>query len=36
VEHLDVIEYVGPRLIPRAVDFAPDAFALERIEEALS
>ena len=35
VEYFDVVEYVGPRLIPRAVDLAADLLALEQDEKAL-
>jgi hypothetical protein len=34
VEHLNVVEYVLPRIISGFVGFAPDAFALQEVEEA--
>ena len=35
VEHLDVVEDVGSRVIAGRIDLAADAFALEQLEEAL-
>ena len=34
MEHLDVVEYVLPRVVSGLVGFASDAFALEQVEEA--
>ena len=34
VEHLNVVEYILPRIISGFVGFAPDAFALQEVEEA--
>lgn len=36
VQHLDEIEDVLPRIISGPVGLAPDALALEEVEEALS
>ena len=35
VEHLDVVEDIGSRVIAGRIDLAADAFALEQLEEAL-
>ena len=35
VEHLDVVEDIGPGVVASRVDPAPDALALEELEEAL-
>ena len=35
IEHLDLVEYVLPRVVSGLVGFAPDAFAIEKNEEAL-
>jgi hypothetical protein len=34
VEAVDVIEHIGPGLVPRAIELPRDLFALERREEA--
>ena len=36
IEHLDVAEHILPCFISGPVGFAPDTFALEQVEEALS
>ena len=35
VEEFDVVEYIAPRFFAIEVNLAPDAFALEQLEEAL-
>src|SRR5690606_471617 len=35
VEHLDVIEDIGPGLLPGGIDAAPDSLSFEQLEEAL-
>ena len=35
IEHLDVVEYIGPGLVPRSIANPMDTFAFERSEEAL-
>ena len=34
VEHLNVVEYILPRVVSGFVVFAPDSFALQEVEEA--
>ena len=36
IEHLDVVEYILPRVVSGFVNSAPDTFALQEVEEALS
>jgi hypothetical protein len=35
VKHLEVIEDIGPCVLPGWIDLTPNAFALEQLEEAL-
>ena len=35
VEHLDVIEHIGPGILPSAVDLSPDPFTLQQLKKAL-
>ena len=34
IEHLNVVEYILPRFVSGFVGFTPDAFALQKVEEA--
>ena len=36
IEHLDVVEYILPRVVSGFVSSAPYTFALEKVEEAFS
>jgi hypothetical protein len=35
IEHLDVVEYIFPRVLSGFVSFAPYTFTLQEVEEAL-
>jgi hypothetical protein len=35
IEHLNIVEQIGPRFVPRAIADAVDALAFEQPEEAL-
>jgi hypothetical protein len=36
IEHLDVVEYILPRVVSGFVSSSPDTFALEQVEAAFS